>query len=114
MGSLAKPRVANHMTLMKLSSRWRRYERNPVVRWIVLSIGVLLLPVAAIVAPIPGPGGIPVALAGITLILRYSRWARRFYVGLKRRWPKHGAWVDWGLRRQSAKRRAEIAKQQEN
>ena len=93
---------------MTLGDRWRAFEGIPAVRWILLCVGILLLPLAAIVAPIPGPGGIPVAIAGLTLILRYSRWSKRLYVRFKRRWPHHGRWTDWGLRRASAKRRAQL------
>ena len=68
-------------------------------------LGILLVIVAPLLGPLPGPGGIPCALAGLTLMMRNSSWARRRYVRLKRRFPKHGAWVDWGLRRGSARRR---------
>lgn len=56
---------------------------------------------------LPGPGGILAFAAGLTLVLKYSGWAKRLYVRFKRKNPKKGAWADWGLRRQSAKRRLE-------
>jgi hypothetical protein len=46
-----------------------------------------------------------VVAAGLTLILRYSALAKRTYVRLNRRWPSHGAWADWALRR---KRRRKV------
>ena len=47
---------------------------------------------------------------GFALLLETSPWARRFYVRAKRRWPKLGEWVDWGMRRRSARRRREREK----
>ena len=71
-----------------------------------------MLVVTPLVGALPGPGGIFVFAAGLTLALRYSAWVRRLYVRFKRRWPKHGAWADWGLRRASAKRRAELERKE--
>lgn len=97
---------------MKLGSRFRAFEQSSVGRWILVGVGGLCVIAAPIIAPLPGPGGIPLLLAGITLMLRYTRWAKRLYARAKRRWPKHGALADRGLRRPSAKRRVEMAKQQ--
>ena len=72
--------------------------------------GLVLMVLSPVVGLIPGPGGLFVFAGGLGLTLKYSRWAKRQYVGFKRRWPKQGAWVDWGLRRLSARRRASIAK----
>ncbi|MEA3037375.1 MAG: hypothetical protein QOH04_3177 [Sphingomonadales bacterium] len=68
-------------------------------------VGLLLIAVTPLVGPIPGPGGILVFAAGLTLVLRYSDWAKKQYVRLKKKHPKKGAWADWGLRRQSHLRR---------
>jgi len=76
----------------------------------MLALGFLLIIVSPLVGALPGPGGIFVFAAGLTLLLRNSAWVRRRYVHFKRRWPKHGAWTDWGLRRKSAKRRAQREK----
>jgi hypothetical protein len=112
-GDLAKRPFANHMSGMKLGSRWRMYERKPTVRVALIIIGIFLMIVAPIVGAIPGPGGTIVFALGLGITLKYSKWAKRRYVVFKRRWPKHGRWVDWGLRRGSAKRRAEL-KREEN
>ena len=50
----------------------------------------------------------------VPLVSQNSRWAKKRYVAFKRRWPKHGEWADWGLRRESYKRRSEVAKQQQD
>lgn len=76
----------------------------------LFGVGVALMAVSPLVGVIPGPGGIFVFAGGLGLALKYSRWAKRRYVGFKRRWPRQGAWADWGLRRASAKRRAALVK----
>ena len=66
----------------------------------MIALGVLLvLVIGPLIGLLPGPGGVFVVAAGLTLILRYSHWAKRCYVRLSRRWPKHGARADWALRR---------------
>ncbi len=98
---------------MTLGSRWRMFERNPTVRFGLFIVGILLMIVSPIVGALPGPGFIIVFPLGLGLTLKYSRWAKKRYVRFKRRWPKQGIWADWGLRRGSAKRRAEL-KQNKN
>lgn len=89
--------------------QWRAIEAKPATRPVMLGLGVVLMAVAPLVGVIPGPGGVFVFAGGLSLVLRYSHRAKRRYVRFKRRWPKHGGWADWGLRRQSAKRRADRA-----
>lgn len=79
----------------------------------LLGVGLLCIVAAPLLAPLPGPGGIPLFLVGLTLLLRYTRRAKKLYVRAKKRWPKHGDWADWGLRRASAKRRAALAKRED-
>ena len=84
-----------------------------LVQSLMFMTGVLLLIAAPIVSPLPGPGGILLAAAGLTLVLRTSLWAKRRYVLFKRWQPKAGSWFDWGLRRGSARRREALAKEKE-
>ncbi|WP_404367974.1 hypothetical protein AB5I39_13830 [Sphingomonas sp. MMS24-J45] len=77
----------------------------PFVRTLWFGTGVALVIVSPIVGAIPGPGGVFVFAAGLTLMLRHSRRAKKHFVGVKRRWPKIGHYADIGLRRQSAARR---------
>ena len=95
---------------MALGPRWRAFERSRVGRGILVGCGILLIVLGIIVGPLPGPGFIPLFIGGITLLLRYASWSKRYYVRFKRRWPRHGALTDRGLRRASARRRVEIAK----
>ena len=84
---------------------WRHLTSYPAVRSALVVVGFILIGLTPVVGPIPGPGGVIVFAAGLSLVLRYSAWAKRFYVRFKRRHPKKGHWADWGLRRASAKRR---------
>ncbi len=98
---------------MQLSDRWRRFERNSTVRAGLFVLGIFLMIISPVIGALPGPGFVIVFPLGLGLCLKYSRWAKRRYVRFKRRWPRHGHWVDWGLRRASAKRRAQL-KREEN
>ena len=82
----------------------RHFWKSSLFARAMIALGVLLLVIAPLVGLLPGPGGIFVVAAGLTLILRYSLWAKRHYVRLSRRWPKHGARADWALRRKRSRR----------
>lgn len=96
---------------MALRDRLRRSDGNPAVRTAMFTLGVVIVIVSPIIGAIPGPGGVFVFALGFGIMLRYSRWTKKLYVRAKRRWPRQGRWVDWGLRRASAKRRAVRATQ---
>lgn len=85
-------------------------DRHPVRRVVELTAGGVLIVGAALVGPIPGPGGIFLFAGGMVLILRNSRWAQRLFARWKRRWPKTGHVVDLTMRRGSAIRRRARAK----
>ena len=87
--------------------------RNPMVRTSLVVLGFLLMASAPVVGVLPGPGGVFVFAAGLALALKYSDWAKRKYVEFKRKHPRKGQWADWGMRRPSARRRAEIQKRRE-
>lgn len=80
-------------------------RRHPALRIAQLALGCLLLLVAAVIAPLPGPGGIFPMAAGLVLILRNSRRARGWFARGKRRWPRIGGIADLAMRRRSAIRR---------
>ena len=101
------------MVPMSLRRRWAAFSQLPAVRTVLVLIGLLLIAITPLVGPIPGPGGIIVFGAGLTLVLKYSGWAKRLYVRLKRKHPKKGEWADWSLRRRSARRRARLMQERE-
>ncbi|CAM3037970.1 Transmembrane protein (PGPGW) [Sphingomonas antarctica] len=92
--------------------RWRSFEASDGGRLTLVVTGIFLMAISPLIGALPGPGFIIVFPLGLGMTLRYSKLAKRLYVRFKRRWPKHGSWVDWGLRRASAKRRAELEKAQ--
>ncbi len=93
--------------------QWRAFIDHPVVEWSILVVGILLMIASIPVGALPGPGGIFVFAAGLALVLKTSMWAKRHYVRFKNWQPKAGRWVDWGLRRRSAKRREAMRKHRE-
>ena len=99
-----------HIDLMFTRDQMRTWLEHPWVEMLLFVIGVLLIVAAPVVGIIPGPGGIMVFAAGLALVLKTSMWAKRRYVHFKRWKPKLGALSDWGLRRASARRRAELRK----
>ena len=100
-----------HSRSMVTREQWRRFIDHPVVEWGIFAVGVVLILFAPVVGALPGPGGVFVFALGLAMVLKTSRWARRHYVRFKRWQPKAGRWADWGLRRQSAKRREALARE---
>jgi hypothetical protein len=107
---LTEAAIATRLDLMEIADKWRALSRTRPVRYTLVGIGCLLIALTPLVGPIPGPGGIVVFAAGLSLVLKYSGVAKRLYVRFKKRHPNKGRWADWGLRRQSARRREELAK----
>jgi len=99
------------MGMMDEPPTTRAWDQIPLVRQGLVGAGFFLILLSAFIGPIPGPGGVIVFAAGLGLVLKYSGWAKRLYVRLKRRHPNKGRWADWGLRRPSARRREEIRRQ---
>ena len=98
---------------MMSREQWRDFSRKKPVRTALFMTGLLLLIISPLAGVIPGPGGIFVFAAGLTLTLRNSDWAKRQYVRFKLWQPKAGRWADWGLRRRSARRREALRKERE-
>jgi hypothetical protein len=51
-------------------------------------LGLLVIAFGILIAPLPGPGGIPVIVVGVMIVLRNSFKARRQFVRLHRQYPK--------------------------
>ena len=99
---------------MNFRTRFAALRQNPIVRIGLLVLGILFLIITPFLAPVPGPGGVFTFAIGAGLVLQNSVWARKRYVRFKKQRPKMGGWADWGLRRQSAKRRVERNKKQKS
>lgn len=87
-------------------------DARGIIRTVLFLLGSTLMIASPLAGLLPGPGGLIVFAIGLGLTLRNSAWAKRRYVDFKRRFPKPAAWTDWGMRRESAKRRSAAAKQQ--
>lgn len=62
-------------------------EQHSLPKRIALNIlGALLIIIAPVLGPLPGPGGIPLFLAGLGLLALNNEWAERWLNYLK----KHG------------------------
>lgn len=84
---------------------YQRLRTNVQVRSALFCAGVLLMIIAVIIGPLPGPGFLVVFPIGLMLCLQNSAWAKRVYVRLKKRHPRYGDWADRIMRRVSAARR---------
>lgn len=51
--------------------------------------GVLVVILGVLIAPLPGPGGVPVIALGLVLILRSSFWAKRQFIRAQYARPKY-------------------------
>jgi uncharacterized protein (TIGR02611 family) len=77
---------------------WRaRVRRNPATRRAyrlgVAVLGVLLLLLAAVTGPLPGPGGIPVALLGLAVLASEFAWAARLLDRARRELVRGAEWA---------------------
>lgn len=59
-----------------------------VKRFGMVLLGLAIIAVGILIAPLPGPGGIPVIVVGLMIVLRNSFKARRHFVRLHRAHPR--------------------------
>ena len=59
-----------------------------VIRSGLVLLGGTIVLAGIVIAPIPGPGGIPVIALGLVVVLRNSYKAKRTFIRAQRRWPK--------------------------
>jgi hypothetical protein len=57
---------------------------------VLVALGLLTIIAGFLIAPLPGPLGLPLAALGLMIVLRNSYTARRGFVRMNRRHPK---WV---------------------
>lgn len=77
-------------------SRVRRYASDDLAREILgrimrpllVALGVVIVLAGIAIAPLPGPGGLPVIVVGLMIVLRNSYKARRQFVRFQRAHPK--------------------------
>jgi hypothetical protein len=88
-------------------SLYQRLRSRAQVRLGLFLLGCLLMILAPLLGPLPGPGFIILFPLGLALALQNSAWAKRIYVRFKRRHPRYAGWTDRIMRRPSAARRRE-------
>jgi len=54
----------------------------------LIGMGWSIIGLGALISPLPGPFGLPVAIVGGIILLRNSADARRLFVRSKRRYPR--------------------------
>ncbi|ESQ77522.1 PGPGW domain-containing protein [Asticcacaulis sp. YBE204] len=72
-----------------------RKKKNPVHRGVsriwragLIVLGSLLVLLGILIAPLPGPMGMPVSIAGLIIVLKNSYWAKRQFIKVQRKHPK--------------------------
>jgi len=65
-----------------------RHLVSRVTRWALMALGVAIVLLGILIAPLPGPGGIPVIVVGLMVLLRNSFWAKRQFVRFQRAHPR--------------------------
>ena len=72
------------MTFVPAHSGVQPRPRGGVLRWLMRSAlliaGLAIVVLGVLIAPLPGPGGIPVIALGLVLVLRNSFWAKRQFI----------------------------------
>lgn len=70
-----------------------------VMRFAGVVVGVLLVIIGVVLSPLPGPGGLPVVVVGLMLVLRNSFKARRQFVRFAQAHPRVASPIRRLLRR---------------
>ena len=59
-----------------------------VGRWLLIALGLVIIGAGVVISPLPGPGGIPVIVLGLMMVLRNSFWARKQFIKAQKAHPK--------------------------
>jgi uncharacterized protein (TIGR02611 family) len=93
-------RPAGHPAEPADTDRWAwraRIRRNPATRGpyrlAVGVVGALLLVLAAVTGPLPGPGGIPLALLALAVLATEFEWAARLLNRVRRELVRASNWA---------------------
>jgi hypothetical protein len=76
-------------TAIRLPSfRSRSRSLRALKRWALMAGGLFVVLLGILIAPLPGPGGVPVIAVGLMLILKSSFWAKRQFIRAQYARPK--------------------------
>lgn len=56
-----------------------------IKRWATIIVGGLILAAGVMLIPVPGPGGLPVTIAGLAILATEFPWAKRLLERMKQR-----------------------------
>jgi hypothetical protein len=76
------------MRAARASDAFARDFAGRALRAGLVAVGVLIVIAGIVIAPLPGPGGIPVIVVGLMIILRNSFKARRQFVRFQHAHPR--------------------------
>jgi hypothetical protein len=76
----AAPRLADYPGAVALVRKARQ--------WMWITVGGFLVLAGIVIAPLPGPFGLPISVVGLVVILRHSNAAKRGFIRLQHRYPK--------------------------
>jgi hypothetical protein len=82
--SLAPP----SLRFVRASDELARELVTRLTRWLLLGLGGLLILGGIVIAPLPGPLGLPLTVIGLMIVLRNSFAAKRQFVRFQRAQPK--------------------------
>ena len=51
-------------------------------------LGILLMGAGIVIAPLPGPFGVPIILLGLIVLLKSSTWVKRVFIRLGQKYPR--------------------------
>lgn len=78
------------MPRARLSERdaFLREALSRALRLVLVVVGLLIVITGVIIAPLPGPMGLPVVVIGLMVVLRNSFYARKQFIRFQRAHPK--------------------------
>lgn len=76
------------LRVYRATDDFAREVASRIKRMGMMLLGFAVIALGILIAPIPGPGGIPVIVVGVMIVLRNSFKARRQFVRLHRAYPK--------------------------
>lgn len=80
---------------------WRQSGMERVQRILGLILGLIIIILGVLIAPLPGPFGLPIAVFGLVIALRSSYWARRVFIRFRRKYPRLGGYLRAMLRKRA-------------
>jgi len=74
--------------MIRSTDRLARDLVTRIKRWLLIGLGGVLVIAGFLIAPLPGPLGLPLTVIGLMLVLRNSFAAKRQFVRFQRAQPK--------------------------